>query len=406
MAEQGSTTTMQPTAGTVTAGPRESMQRLPGWLQQPLTVFTGRALSGQRPLPWWTPTYHFVIGALSLLGGVAISSLGWRLGGAGLLLLLIGWPVTVHGMRNLRMMIFHQCSHRNMYRRPLLDTVIGELLASLLVVQNFQRYRREHVADHHAAHHMTLRDPTVQAFLLTLDLHPGMPVRQMWRRVLGKLCSPVFHLRFAVARALSFWVRSSRRERVFGAVLYGAGLLAGALTGHLVALLVIWFVPLFPLFQLSNVLRLCVKHTFPAPGGTDRRGKAYFGSLTSGVFLGEPAPAPAGSVAAGTVNWTRWGLRMLFVHAPVRYLIITADTPVHDFHHRYPSVNGWAHHLYQRQADLDAGSPGWPPYTELWGLAPAMNEIFRSLSEADPVEYDVNRIRDVSKRELFAAFDD
>ena len=156
-----STQTIQTPAGAGVLGPRESMQRLPGWLQQPLTVFTGRALSGQRPLPWWTPTYHFVIGALSLLGGVAISSLGWWLGGAGRLLLLLGWPVTLHGMRNLRMMIFHQCSHRNMYRRPLLDTVIGELLASLLVVQNFLRYRREHVADHHVAQHMTLRDPTV-----------------------------------------------------------------------------------------------------------------------------------------------------------------------------------------------------------------------------------------------------
>jgi fatty acid desaturase len=388
-------------------GPREQMQqRMPGWLQQPLTVFTGKALSGQRALPWWRPTYHFAVAVVSLIGGVAVSSLGWAAGGWFLFLLAPGWVITAHGLRNLRMMIFHQCSHRNMYRRQRLDAVIGELLASLLVVQNFQRYRREHVAEHHAARHMSLRDPTVQAFLLTLDIHPGMPVPAMRRRVFGKLASPVFHLRFAVARAMSFWAGASRREQVAGAVLYGGGIAAATATGHLPQLLVVWFVPLIPLFQCSNVLRLCVKHTFPEPGLTERRGRAYFGSLTSAVFIGEAAPAPAASRLASILCWARWGLRMLFVHAPVRYLIITADTPVHDFHHRYPSAGNWAHHLYARQADSDAGSPGWGPYTEFWGLGPAMNCVLASLSAADPDYYDARRIRDVSKRETFSAFDD
>jgi fatty acid desaturase len=304
------------------------------------------------------------------------------------------------------MMIFHQCSHRNMYRRPRLDTVIGEALAALLVVQNFRRYQQEHVAEHHAVHHMTLRDPTVQAFLLTLDLHPGMSRRVMWRRVLGRLVSPLFHARFAVARARSFWHGASARERVIATVVHGGALTAAVLTGHSVALLVVCYVPLVGLFQVSNTLRLCVKHTFPAPDIEVKRGKAYFGSLTSAVFIGEAVPCSGGPLWTRTGRWLRWTARMLFVHAPVRYAIITADTPVHDYHHRYPAAANWAHHLYARQADLDAGTPGWPPYTELWGLVPAMNRIFDSLAQADPAEFDVRRIRDVSRRDLFAAFDD
>ncbi len=381
-------------------------QRLAGWLQQPLTVFTGRALSGQRPLPWWTPTYHMMAGLFSLAAGVAVSGLGWSLGGWFLVLLLPGWAITLHGLRNLRMLIFHQCAHRNMYRRRWLDIIIGEVLASLLIVQNLSRYKREHITDHHAAHHMTLRDPTVQAFLLTLDIHPGMPVRQMKRRVLGKVFSPAFHARFAVARVRSFWSGASRRERIFGAVFYGGGLAAAIMTGDPVGALVIWLVPLFPLFQVSNVLRLCVKHTFPDAGQADRRGKAYFGALTSAVFIGEPVPAPARTFLARARGWTHWWLRMLFIHAPVRYMIITADTPVHDFHHRHPATDNWAHHLYLRQADADAGPSGWGPYTELWGLGPAMEYIFSSLSSADPDYYDAGKIRNVSDREQFAAFDD
>ncbi|MFD0382009.1 hypothetical protein ACFQ2B_04965 [Streptomyces stramineus] len=42
----------------------------------------------------------------------------------------------------------------------------------------------------------------------------------------------------------------------------------------------------------------------------------------------------------------------------------------------------------------------------MWGLVPAINYVFDSLAAADAEEYDVTRLRSVSKRELFAAFDD
>ncbi|MEU6374359.1 fatty acid desaturase [Streptomyces sp. NPDC046909] len=378
---------------------RESMRRLPRALQYPLTLLTGRPLAGQAPLRWWTPAFHLFSALFSMAAGVVVSVTGWTLGGSWLLLLLPGWAMTLHGMRNLRMMIYHQCSHRNMFRRKKLDAAIGRAVSSLLIVQHFSRYSEEHVADHHAAHHMTLRDPTVQAFLISLDLHPGMTRRQMWRRMLGKLFSPVFHTTFAVARVRSFWHEGSRAERITAGALYGGSLLAGVLTGTWAALLVVWFVPLVPLFQVSNTLRLCVKHTFPDPSLTERRGKAYFGSLTNAIFIGEALPAAGGRL--------RWGARMLFVHLPSRYLVLTGDTVVHDFHHRLPAARNWADYLFARQADAErGGGGGWPPYHHVWGLVAAINLVFDSLSVADPVEFDVRRIRDVSRRELFAAFDD
>ncbi|MEV0036481.1 fatty acid desaturase [Streptomyces sp. NPDC050804] len=382
------------------------MRALPRFTQYPLTVFTGKPLAGQSALSWWTPGFHLVSAVFSMAAGLVVSCVGLSLSGAWLLLLLPGWAVTLHGMRNLRMMIYHQCAHRNMYRRQTLDAVIGRATSSLLIIQNFARYRREHVSDHHAAHHMTLRDPTVQAFLVSLGLRPGMTRRQMWHRVLGKLFSPWFHLNFAVARARSFWHASAVSEKVTSVALYGTATAVTVWTGTWHFLLVAWLLPLVVLFQLSNTLRLCVKHTFPAPGLEVRRGKEYFGSLTNAIFIGEAAPSPGLPFVRRTAAWTAWTARMLFVHAPSRYLVLTGDTVVHDFHHRYPSTPRWANYIFEREADDAAGSPGWPAYKHAWGLVAAINLVFDSLSVADPEEFSIDRLREVSKRELFAAFDD
>jgi fatty acid desaturase len=385
--------------------PRESMRVLPAALQLPLTLLTGKPYAGQRPLRL-SATYHLTTALVNITAGTAASVLLLAMGGWWYSALPASWAITLHGMRNLRMMIYHQCAHRNMYARGGLDLAIGRLCSSLLLVQNFGRYSAEHVGDHHALHHMTLRDPTVQAFLISLDLNPGMTRRQMWRRLTGKLLSPKFHLSFAIGRLRSFAHGADTVEKMMVLALYGGGVTAAALTGGWVALAVAWFVPLFPLFQVSNTLRLCVKHTFPDTSVTKRTGKEYFASLTNAIFLGEAAPGPETHGVRKALRWVRWGARMTFVHFPARYLVLTGDTVCHDFHHRNPSTRQWADYIFARQRDIDAGHRGWPPYHAAWGLTPAINLVFDSLSVADPDEFDASRIRSVSKRELFAAFDD
>jgi fatty acid desaturase len=385
--------------------PRESMRVLPRWSQLPLTALTGRPYQGQRPVRL-SPTFHLAGAFASMTVGAMISAVSLVVGGVWLLALPVGWAVTLHGMRNLRMMVYHQCAHRNMYGRRRLDLAIGRVCSSLLLVQNFGRYSAEHLGDHHSLEHMTLRDPTVQAFLLSLDLRPGMSRRRMWRRLIGKLLSPRFHLAFALGRLRSFWHGSDIPERLIALGCYGAMVAAAWLTGSWPVLLVGWLFPLFPLFQVSNTLRLCVKHTFPNPAVTERVGKAYFASLTNAIFLGEPVPSGVRGPVRLAGAWARWTTRMLLVHFPARYLVLTGDTVCHDFHHRHPSSRQWPNYVFARQADIEAGHPGWPAYHEAWGLVPAINLVLDSLSVADPDEFDAGKIRSVSKRELFAAFDD
>jgi hypothetical protein len=309
-------------------------------------------------------------------------------------------------MRNLRMMIYHQCAHRNMWGRPRLDLLLGKTIAGLLMVQQFDRYAVEHVSDHHASGHMTLRDPTVQVFLVALDLRPGMTRAEMWRTILRKIFSPRFHAEFAVARIRSYFRIATTVERACTLAAFAGAAVLATWLHEWTFVLVAWVLPVTVFFQMSNTLRVCVKHTFPARDVTERRGKAYFASLTNAIFLGEPAPPPGLTPVRALAAWTRWSLRMLLVHFPARYLVLTGDTVCHDYHHRRPVAEDWPRYVFAREADRVAGSPGWPSYRHVWGLVPAIDTVFESLAQAGPDEFNVERLREVSRRELYAAFDD
>src|SRR5262245_2187064 len=185
------------------AAVRDSMRRLPGLLQMPLTLFTGKPYTGQRRVQL-RPTTHVVAAAISIGCGIALSAIGWTLGAGWLLLFLPGWTMTLHGTRNLRMMMYHQAAHRNMWNKRRADRILGRIIAGLLIVQDFDRYAEEHTIDHHAIHHMTVRDPTVQAFIIGLGMTPEMTREQMWRRLYGRLASPAFHARFFWGRVRSY----------------------------------------------------------------------------------------------------------------------------------------------------------------------------------------------------------
>lgn len=387
---------------------RASMSCLPRAVQLPLTLLTGKPEAGQRRLPM-TPTAHLSAALASTLVGLLVSGYALALGGWALLSILAGWAITLHGMRNLRMMVFHQCAHRNMWAKSRLDAAVGRMVSALLMIQHFERYRSEHVADHHARHHMTLRDPTVQAFLVSLELAPGMCRRDMWARMLGKLVSPRFHLAFLRARVLSYFHGASPLERTVAvAFLTSVGVTCSLIDGGWTFLSVAWLIPLTVLYQMSNTLRLCVKHTFP-PLELDQgrqRGRDHFAGLTNAIFIGEAAPSGGGAGARELRSWIRWGTRMLFIHFPTRYLVLTGDTVVHDFHHRRPMTRDWANYIFAREDDVQSGHHGWPEYRHVWGLVAAIDTVFASLSAADPNTFNRARLAEVNHREVFAAFDD
>ena len=74
----------------------ESMRRLPSMLQLPLTYLTGKPHTGQRG-PKLTPTFHLATALGSLGIGLSCTAAAWS--GPNPLLLVLGWAITLHGMR-------------------------------------------------------------------------------------------------------------------------------------------------------------------------------------------------------------------------------------------------------------------------------------------------------------------
>jgi hypothetical protein len=230
----------------------------------------------------------------------------------------------------------------------------------VLLVQNFQDYKNEHIGEHHSVHYMTLRDPTVKALLIGLGLRAGMPRLMLWHQLLRSLVSPKFQLDFIIARVRSHFLPASPAQRVVSvSFLIVLGLLVTA-THSWIAFLIAWVLPLTLFFQITTTLRLCVKHVFPPPGG-NKRGKDYFASLTYGVFLGERVPDSHLPIFQEVWAWLGWFARMTLIHFPTRFLVLVADTVCHDYHHRHPKAKNWANYIFARQEDIISGHPGWPP---------------------------------------------
>lgn len=381
----------------VPQSPRVSMRVLPRFLQPVLTWLTGQPLPEQRP---WRlrPTHHLLASVVPLVVGVGLGglllSLGWWA-----LLMPVPWLLTTHGMRKLRAVILHQCSHGNFLRKRLPDTLLGYIIAVLFITQEYAGYKREHVSDHHSVHHMTMRDPTVQFLIIGLKARPGMTRRQLWYRLWITILSPRYHVTATYARLVSHFRNTSIRYRMLMAGVLAAQAFLVTLADAWLVFSIIWVIPLVILFNASAAIRVCTRHLFPEPGAV-LAGKEALASRTQGIFLGEQVPDLQARQPRRFLSWMRWWSRIAFVHLPARLFVMVGDAPCHDYHHRFPRSPLWANYLFARQQDLVQGHVGWPPYTEVWGMATSINAVFDTLRSADPKQYDPAAVPDISSREF------
>jgi hypothetical protein len=113
--------------------------------------------------------------------------------------------------------------------------------------------------------------------------------------------------------------------------------------------------------------------------------KYLLGRLTFGRFVGEPCPSRDLPLERWLLAWGRWCARLLWLHIPTRLCVLVGDLCQHDWHHRHPTGD-WSNACYARQRDLQSGCPGWPePYTAIWGLDKAIDEVFAGLAALPPL---------------------
>jgi hypothetical protein len=157
--------------------------------------------------------------------------------------------------------------------------------------------------------------------------------------------------------------------------------------------------------HMVECMRLSGKHVFPEKDA-EKRGRQELGGFTHGIFVGERTPAGDLPFVPRMLAWSGWWLRLFFYHLPSRMMVLAGDAPCHDYHHRRPKSKDWPNAIFARQAEVLDLPPGWPPYTEVWGVAAAIDATLASLSAADPAQYEVKATEIVSEWELLEALEE
>jgi hypothetical protein len=364
--------------------PRAALGRVfPAWTQVWWTYFTGVALPGQ-VLPRRTPLWLFARSLAALLAGLAGAELAlawdqpW--------LLLAAYVFTVGAARYLQLVIVHVAAHDNFTRNRRFDLWTGRLVSLLLMIEQFDRYKKRHCVEHHALRTLsTAHDPTVQ-FLLSLGIRPGMAPAAMWQRLALALVSPAFYARGLYGRIASHFQDSSAAAKALAAS-YLAALLCAAWFLHLGTFLALGVVvPLVILYQGIAAVRLCMEHRWSAAPAAERQRDAFI-ELTPCVFLGD-APPPRELRLSAPLRWlgawALWWVRLAGIGL-VRLLVLPGDSgPAHDYHHFEPRGD-WANYIAAHRAfraQLQRESGGRTDCIEVWGLIRAIDGSFRSFAAA------------------------
>lgn len=360
---------------------RASFLRFPAWTQHFWTWLTGKALPDQTPLFRHTWYSYLASTLAAFFAGLALSSLAlvhrfalWPVA------LSAGWILTIAGARTMILVIAHQCIHKQFSGSAKIDRFCGELVTVLTVFQDAHEFKVEHFDAHHRESIFgTLADPPAQV-LLRLGFQPGMSRRQLWRRAALVFVSPRFYLQGFGSRLKCNLLSGTWRRAGFVAWAgFWLSLPFWLQSGGLVLALA-FAVPVIPVCQLSALLDKLGEHAWLTAPDPRHGRKHYHVSATWARFCGRSVPPASLPWYEAPGAWVRWLLAMTLYHLPSRLLVIVGDLPNHDHHHRHPATPDWMISAYARQRDIDSGRDDAPPYTEVWGMARAIDRMFERMS--------------------------
>jgi fatty acid desaturase len=357
-------------------------RRLPSWTQPFLTWLTAKPAPGESAVP--TSPLAYVVQACALtLCGAAVSGATLALSRmdqpAFWPLLFAGLLATTSGLGIFQVVVFHHCAHGTVFSTRARNRTVGRVISAVLLFKHFDKYQKEHML-HHSANKLFTDDDEFTDFIIGIcRLAPGMSRRQLWRRLLTDLASPVFHGRFLLKRIRGGLLSHERSHNLIGLSAWLALVSAADLAHGFGILLVAWVLPVTVLLQIATVFRILCEHRVPPVEVIRRRGQELVCQATAGVFPGANPPSTRHNIFA----WVGWWLNMLTIQIFVRLFVLVGDAPCHDFHHRRPASKKWTDYIHGRQSDLDAGCPGFPlNYVDSWGLFRAIDQNFAAMARA------------------------
>lgn len=359
-------------------------ERLPLRLQPFLTWLTAKPAPGEKPREK-TRTSYVWEALFWTTGGCCLTAMAFNFLKPGQflfwLLLPAGLIATSCGLGLFQVVVFHHCSHGTVFQNRNLNRHVGRMISSVLLFKHFDLYQKGHMLHHSANKLFTVEDEFTDFVFETCGLAPSLDKSSLWLRIIRDIFSPFFHARFLRRRIQVSLASHDASHNMIGIGFWASLIGLSWAGGFLTTLLVAWIFPVAILLQIATIFRILCEHRFPAAELIERRGKEFVCLATAAVFPGSMPPAESAATIKGGLLWLKWWMNMLTVQLFVRLFILVGDAPCHDFHHRRPATKRWSNYIHARQADADAGCPGFPAnYIETWGLFRAIDENLQSMA--------------------------
>ncbi|EDX83022.1 hypothetical protein S7335_369 [Synechococcus sp. PCC 7335] len=373
--------------------PREAVKRKVfsdrKWFQNLFTELSGKPYAGQQPAFQKTSTNQLIQKAFVFCCSICV--MFWSTTSGYIWMTFLGQLLLLHSFRWFRLTFMHACSHNAGIRSNRhANVLLGSLVAVLTLSGDFDTYCKDHRHQHHQIGsrpgHLSLlqkNDETYRYLLEAAGFQLGATVSESWQHLIKTLCSPTFHAERLCSRLQATFL-SPNKAHDLAAVAIWLVLMLLIYIEHNPSFAIAYLVTVTILFECSSLLRQCVEHRWPVPDTGDR-GRTTLGVMTSAIILCESPPCHTGeeSQLEYWLSWVCWWARVFFYHLPSRLLILTGDSPVHDWHHRNPSGD-WPNSIYHRQADAELPVNEWGKYQETFGLLRAIQMTFVTLSFQSP----------------------
>lgn len=389
-------------------GVRASMLQLPLRIQPVITYITGKPFDGEKPWSRSNLSYLWTT-LLALMLGLFLSFSGFK--NESILLVLIGWLLTVYSVRKVGPVLNHYISHKDFFDKMLREylgeersvkhqRVLGELLASLFSLQNQITYIKEHIGTkgHHNENVTATSKDADNYFLNLLGFKAGMTKHQLYRRFFELIVNPFSKLQslFFVSRLKSQFDEETTFLKKM--VSFFFLVLPFSFAWHIGFMMVIvtWWIPVFLLTPVAALLQFASEHfwnketnEFDTVEHLSKREKIVRSKkLTVGRFCGEALPFLDGKILFNTTVIFIWTIRML-KHLFIRIVVLQGDLVAHDLHHRVKYGFDWSNWLFTRVDFSKNKKEGDEPLVDVWGYGNVLETIFDSMSSMKPkMEYD------------------
>jgi len=356
--------------------PRDTMRRLPAWLQPLITEITGKAADEPQPFRWnWWQRLILAVAVLfagTFASVVAVNWAGWYW-----ILLPTGWLLTTSALRAFQTTFLHHASHQNLSGVGWIDSAIGDILSTVAWINPFQEYGAGH--RHHHSKLALWEDVDLRFIVLLMRFKTGLTRRDYWLQLIRLILSPAFHLTFLWTRTTANLVHATPPRRLFSLAFAIAVFTPTIAYGLWTELVLVWLIPATLLYQISGVLQVLTEHSWVREPALVGQPKDQFARLTVGRFLGAPLPTCGLRKRSDVFKWLYWFANMAGAVA-VRLFVLPGDLPSHDLHHSQ-SKSDWANAPYARRAAV-AKSIGSKKkmIREVWGLRVAIENTFDALA--------------------------